>query len=178
MITVAYTGCESSDESAFHRASGGVYAGATRAGCQEQVMRDVDEMLMIVVGAHLQAELADRPLGYRLRDAIDGWLASHAPAAALRPVVCTDLWYLNAAELMVRPTIAIGRPGLNAVSAYFANRLPTALVIEQSLQVQLDPAFESLQACIWGVDEPATASGVELFRDRYLDGFLASAHGG
>ena len=31
---------------------------------------DVDHMLLIVVGAHLQAELSDRPLGYRLRQAV------------------------------------------------------------------------------------------------------------
>ena len=92
-------------------------------------------------------------------------------------MLCTDLWYLNASELMLRPTISVGRPEHNAVSAYFANRLPTALVIERSLQVQLDPEFVTLQACVWGVDGPATRSGVDLFVQRYLDEFLRSAHG-
>ena len=50
------------------------------------------------------------------------------------------------------------------------------LVIDERLQVQLDPEFAGLQACIWGVDEPATASGVEVFEQRYLEPFLRSAH--
>ena len=146
-------------------------------GTSQDDCADVDRMLLIVVGAHLRAELSDRPLGYRLRDEIVRWQQQTPEANPLAPVVCTDLWYLNARELMVRPTISVGRPGLNAVSAYFANRVPTALAIDESLQVQLDPAFVSLQACIWGVDGPATATGVDLFRQRYLDPFLRSAHG-
>ena len=133
-------------------------------------------LLMIVVGAHLEAELADRPLGYRLQNDVVRWQQETPEADPLAPIVCTDLWYLNARELMLRPTISVGRPEHNAVSAYFANRLPTALVIDGSLQVQLDPEFVTLQACVWGVDEPATRSGVDLFVERYLESFLRSAH--
>lgn len=135
-----------------------------------------DRLLLIVVGAHLQAEQEHRPLGYRLRESIVRWQAGHPQVNPLKPLLCTDLWYLNAEDLMQRPTIAVGAPGLNAVSAFFANRLPTALVIDQSLQVQLDPEFVTLRACVWGVDEPATASSVDLFETRYLDAFLRSAH--
>ncbi|MHC4219554.1 MAG: hypothetical protein ACYSU7_14010 [Planctomycetota bacterium] len=138
---------------------------------------DTERLLVIVVGAHLEAELADRPLGYRLRDDVARWQQETPEASPLTPVVCTDLWYLNARELMLRPTISVGRPGLNAVSAYFANRLPTAMVIDESLQIQLDPEFVTLQACVWGVDGTATRSGVELFVQKYLHAFLRSAHG-
>jgi hypothetical protein len=138
---------------------------------------DSDRLLVIVVGAHLAAEVSDRPLGYALRDDVRRWQRDTPDAEPLVPVVCSDLWYLNARELMLRPTISVGRPGHNAVSAYFANRLPTALVIDESLQVQLDPEFITLQACVWGVDAPATRSGVNLFVERYLDPFLRSAHG-
>jgi hypothetical protein len=142
----------------------------------EQDAVDPRGLLLIVVGAHLEAELADRPLGYRLQNDVVRWQQKTPEAVPLAPMVCTDLWYLNASELMLRPTISVGRPEHNAVSAYFANRLPTALVIDRSLQVQLDPEFVTLQACVWGVDEPATRSGVELFVQRYLDSFLRSAH--
>ncbi|MHC4306578.1 MAG: hypothetical protein ACYSW2_19180 [Planctomycetota bacterium] len=137
---------------------------------------DPQHLLMIVVGAHLEAELADRPLGYRLQNDVVRWQQETPEADPLAPIVCTDLWYLNARELMLRPTISVGRPEHNAVSAYLANRLPTALVIDRSLQVQLDPEFITLQACVWGVDEPATRSGVDLFVERYLESFLRSAH--
>jgi hypothetical protein len=137
---------------------------------------DPQHLLMIVVGAHLEAELADRPLGYRLQNDVVRWQQETPEADPLAPIVCTDLWYLNARELMLRPTISVGRPEHNAVSAYLANRMPTALVIDRSLQVQLDPEFITLQACVWGVDEPATRSGVDLFVERYLESFLRSAH--
>jgi hypothetical protein len=137
---------------------------------------DPQHLLMIVVGAHLEAELADRPLGYRLQNDVVRWQQATPEANPLAPIVCTDLWYLNARDLMLRPTISVGRPEHNAVSAYFTNRLPTALVIDRSLQVQLDPEFVTLQACVWGVDEPATRSGVDLFVERYLEAFLRSAH--
>jgi hypothetical protein len=118
----------------------------------DQEAVDPRHLLMIVVGAHLEAELADRPLGYRLQNDVVRWQQETPEADPL------------------------GRPEHNAVSAYFANRLPTALVIDRSLQVQLDPEFVTLQACVWGVDEPATRSGVDLFVERYLEPFLRSAH--
>ena len=146
-------------------------------GMSEADAVDPRRLLLIVVGAHLGAELADRPLGYRLRDDVVRWQRKTPEADPLMPVVCTDLWYLNARELMARPTIAVGRPQRNAVSAYFANRLPTALVIDESLQVQLDPQLVNPQACVWGVDGQATSSSVDLFVQRYLEPFLRSAHG-
>lgn len=130
---------------------------------------------MIVVGAHLRAEVNDRPLSYRLRDAVEAWLAAgewavHQPPVI--PIVCTDLWYLNQDDLMQRPTIAIGEPGVNAATAYFANRLPGAFMVEGSMQVQMDLEGGTPAACIWGADHAATAAAVETFIERYLDSFL------
>ncbi|MEE9130355.1 MAG: hypothetical protein V3T84_10070 [Phycisphaerales bacterium] len=138
---------------------------------------DTDTLLLVVVGAHLRAELTDRPLAYMLVERIEAWQRRHVEADWLAPLVCSDLWYLNAAELLSRPTICLGRPGVNAASAFFANRLPTAFVLEETFQVQLDLEFITMQACVWGVNAAATASGVELFEDRYLDPFLRAAHG-
>ncbi len=138
---------------------------------------DTDTLLLVVVGAHLRAELTDRPLAYMLVDQIEAWQQRHVEADRLAPLVCSDMWYLNAAELLSRPTICLGRPGVNAASAFFANRLPTAFVLEETFQVQLDLEFITMQACVWGVNAAATASGVELFEDRYLDSFLRAAHG-
>lgn len=137
-------------------------------------------MLLIVTGAHLRAEREDRPLAYRLRDAIVDWQHAQRSDGAM-PVrrdvqVCSDLWYLNNAELHSLPVVAIGEPGVNAASAYFANRLPEALIIDQTLRVQLDQELIDLKVCIWGVDSAATASGVDVFMNRYLDEFLRAAH--
>ena len=35
---------------------------------------DVDRVMLIVVGAHLAAEVSDRPLAYRLREAALRWI--------------------------------------------------------------------------------------------------------
>ena len=138
---------------------------------------NIDSLLLIVVGAHIQAEASDRPLAYRLRDRISQWQqAEGCEADGITPFVCCDLWYLNDSELMQRPTIAVGDPEFNAATAYLANRLPTALVVDESLRVQLDPEFIELKACVWGVNPTATAGGVDVFVDRYLDAFLRSVH--
>lgn len=142
-----------------------------------------DRLLLIVAGAHLQAEVTDRPLAYRLREQVLRWIETADPAAAgqasppgLEPVVCSDLWYLNNEELLERPAISIGGPGVNAATAFLAGRLPRAFVLDETFQVLLDPEFCARWACMWGVDHAATVSAVDLFAERYLDPFLR-AHG-
>lgn len=140
----------------------------------------VESLLLIVVGANLRAEIADRPLGYRLCERIDAWqneVCAREELARLRPVVCTDVWYLNNNELMERPTIAIGDPAVNAACAYLSTRLPTAFVIEETLRVHLDPDFIDMQVCMWGASDEATASAVDLFVNRHMDAFLREAAG-
>ncbi len=138
---------------------------------------DPATLILIVLGAHLHAEIAHRPLGYRLAQEIVLWQAKHPQAEPLDPVLCTDLWYLNAGALMERPTVSIGPPEVNAVSAYLGNRLPVVFVIEDRLQVQMDPELIGLHACIWGADDRSTAAGLDLFVERFLDQFLQAAHG-
>jgi hypothetical protein len=136
-----------------------------------------DDLLMIVVGATPRAELVDRPLALTLREQIDRWIDLSGCEQPLRPLICTDLWFLNDEPLQSRPTIAIGHPSVNAVSALLANRLPSAYVIEQQFEVQMDAELLDLQACLWGANQRGTASAVNAFTERYLDGFLRAAHG-
>jgi hypothetical protein len=134
-------------------------------------------LLLIVVGAHLRAERHDRPLARRLREEIRAWTdAFELGDDRLEPLICTDLWYLNQPELMLRPTIAMGDPECNAATALLANRLPTVLVVDESLRIHLDPEFVELKACLWGLNPSAMASGLALFTERYLDPFLRAAH--
>lgn len=135
-----------------------------------------DALLLIVVGASIRAELSDRMLAYRLREQIIHWQETHDCHDPLLPVVCTDLWYLNAAELREQPAITIGDPETNAATAYHARRLPTAFVIDETLRVQLDLDFIELVGCLWGVNASTTVSAVDLFIERYLDDYLQAAH--
>lgn len=137
-------------------------------------------MLLIVVGAHLRAEIEDRPLAYRLRDRLREWIAGNGvdsdQTTHLVPTVCTDIWYLNNAELQERPVICVGEPGVNAATAYLSTRLPTALMIDHTFRIHLDPdPMNQPQACLWGVNSTATAAAINAFTERYLDDFLREA---
>jgi hypothetical protein len=137
-----------------------------------------EELLLVVVGAHLRSEIADRPLGERLVRLIRDWQATvlEAGDTALLPVVCTDVWFLNDRALMQQPCIAIGEPGHNAATAYYAARLPKVYVIEDVCAVQFDPENLDGSVCIWGNDARGTEAGFEAFVARHLDRYLRAIH--
>lgn len=135
--------------------------------------------MVLVVGAHPDAERSHRPLAYRLRERILRWVDEPPPGeleVARVPLVLTDLWYLNARDLQSAPVISIGEAALNAATAYLANRLPTAFIIDGAFRVQLDTEFIDLRTCIWGSSAGTTASGIDLFVERFLDDYLRAAH--
>lgn len=128
--------------------------------------------LPIVVGAHIRAEVEDRPTAAALCDA----LIARAPAGfPLAPVVVTDLWYLNTDPLRSRPTISVGRPEVNALAAYLADKLPSVLAVDDRLIIQLDPELTDPVASCWGSDAAATAEAVHAFLERWADAFLDAA---
>lgn len=103
------------------------------------------------------------------------WAADRRSLPALDPLVCSDLWYLNDDALRAQPTIAIGHPGVNALSAHLGDKLPTALVVDDRRLVQLDPELIDLAACCWGVDERETHAAVDDLCERFLEDFLDAA---
>jgi len=130
--------------------------------------------VLIVVGASLRAEVADRPLAARLQRRIRQWLTRHEATLELTidPIVCSDVWYLNSDELQRRPTISLGGPGVNALSACFAEDLDEEPGDDTHVLIQIDPEFTDLRAAIWGWDHELTVKGVEVFCKQYLDRFL------
>jgi hypothetical protein len=136
---------------------------------------DIDRLLFIVVGAHLSAEVSERPLAYRLVDGINQWLGQHetdAPNGKLQPLVCTDIWYLNNSELHSRPAVSIGGPGVNALAAYLHQKLPTVMSVNDRVLVQMDVDLVDTRASAWGIDAAHTVAAVEQFQQRYLDAYL------
>lgn len=140
---------------------------------------DVDTLLLIVVGAHPRAELHDRATAYRLRErvqkALDAQDTDGHHQLNLTPLVVTDVWYLNDAALRSCPTISVGGPGVNALSAYLGDKLPSAFVVDDVLMVQLDVSLEETIACCWGIDSDSTRSAVDAFCERYLESFVEAA---
>ena len=161
----------------FNAHADGGLSGAPGGGAEaEAVTRPAPRpthRIMVVVGTHLRAEAADRPLAYRLLREMENWVDRHRERLEVEivPVVCSDLWYLNHDDLRRLPTVCIGGPGVNALSAFLAQHL-----VEEDrdaeVLLQIDEEFTDLQACVWGLDHPLTAYGVEQFLTQYLDGFM------
>jgi len=130
--------------------------------------------VMIVVGASLRAESADRPLAYRLQRRVRRWLTRHEQTlgVSIEPIVCTDVWYLNSEELQQCPTISVGGPAVNALSAYFAQDLEDEPDEDTHVLIQIDPEFTDLRAAIWGWDHDLTSKGLDVFCRKYLNDFL------
>lgn len=138
---------------------------------------DLSQTLLIVVGAHPQAETSDRPLAYGLLQRIRQWLERSASSEPMpiRPLVLTDLWYMNHASLQKRPTISLGAPGVNALSAYYWQRRHKVTgpdVADSQMVIQIDPEYIDLRVCVWGRDQALTEAAVTHFSEHYLDTFL------
>lgn len=134
--------------------------------------------LLIVTGAHLAAEVHDRPLAYAMREQV--LAALDARELAIDPgeiIVCSDLWVMNQDDLRTRPTISIGSPGVNALSAFLASRLPSVLAVDGVFVVQMQEEPNPV-ACCWGRDAAATGAAVEAFALRHLEAFLDAVEGG
>lgn len=131
---------------------------------------NVERLTLVVVGAHLRAEAWDRPIAADLRRKL--LAALDAEDDPTRVLVCTDIWYLNQRDLRQRPTISVGAPGVNAFTAYLADRLPTAFAVDNVLSIQYDvEGAEPLAAC-WGATPRATHAAVRTFEEKYLPTFL------
>jgi hypothetical protein len=140
---------------------------------------DTDRLIAIVTGIQLKAELGDRPLAYRVEQAVREHLADALPRSdpgeppRLAPAVVSDVFYLNNDEIQTRPTISIGGPGMNAVSAMLVNELPTAVAIENTLVIQMDLEMNDARCAVWGMNHLDTVRAIETFLAKgYLDTFL------
>lgn len=128
--------------------------------------------ILIVTGAHLQSEAQDRPWAYWLRERILEAIGEATPESV---VVCSDLWVLNQPPLRSRPTIAVGAPEFNALSAYLAPRLPSVLAVDGRFVVLMHEGAGAPNVCCWGRDADATGAAVEGFAQRHLEEFLEAA---
>lgn len=129
-------------------------------------------MLLVVTGACPRAERMDRPLAARIKAEVELRLRDRL-AEEPDVLVLSDVWYLNAKELHQIPTISVGGPGVNHLSAYWQRRLPYVLLVENVFQIQMDVKGTDHRCCIWGMDHETTVEAVETFLSRgHLDRFL------
>ncbi len=131
---------------------------------------DPDYLILIVTGVSLRGEAADRALAYRLAAEIQQRLGPDSP---WRPLVITDVLYLNDKALARQPVISIGGPGVNHLSALLFQELPSVMTIDNALIIQMDIDLNDLRCSLWGMDHERTVEALDLFFSRgYLDRFL------
>ncbi len=133
-----------------------------------------DNTVFVVTGASLRAETMDRPLAYRIEQAVEERLADQGDWQC---AVISDIWYLNNEAFAQQPTISVGGPGVNALSAHLYERLPIALAIDNVLLIQMDPMRGETRCAVWGMNHETTVEAVETFVQKgHLDRFLCCLH--
>jgi hypothetical protein len=131
---------------------------------------DTDETVIIVTGSDIRAEERDRPTAYRLKAEIDR-RSDGQPFR--RAVVVGDAWYLDHRVFHLNPTIAVGGPGVNGLSAELSQQVPVVWTQDQRSFVQVDFENPAKRAALWGLDAEATMLAVETFVSRgFLDDLL------
>jgi hypothetical protein len=131
---------------------------------------DTDETIVIVTGSDLRAEERDRPTAYRLKQEID--LRSDGQPFR-RAVVVGDSWFLENRIFHQNPTIAIGGPGVNGLSAELVQAVPVAWSQDQRAYVQSAVEDDPKRVLLWGMDAEATMVSVQAFVSQgFLDDLL------
>ena len=138
-----------------------------------------DNTILIVTGSTLRAEQYDRPLAYQMRKEIFKTF-TEISALDINPIppdviVLSDLWYLNSEQLHDLPTISIGGPKSNGVSAFYYNKLDHKLSVNDTVLIQMDPFLQKLKVAVWGQDPLSTQEAIDLFvKQSYLTDFVSA----
>jgi len=133
---------------------------------------DVNQTILIVVGSDIKPEEVDRPLAYKLKQALESspFFGNHPFRKCL---VISDALYLHDKIIRVCPTIAVGGPGVNSAAAEFVEKLPLYLSLENRYFIQLNKDFSGSKISIWGMDRESTEEAIDMFiANGILDDFL------
>lgn len=133
---------------------------------------DVNQTILVVVGTDIKPEEADRPLAYKIQEAVNS-----SPDFGKHPfrkcIVISDALYGSDKIIQICPTIAIGGPGVNSIAAEFVEKLPVYLSKDNRYFIQLDSKFSEPRVSIWGMDRESTEEAVDMFiANGILDDFL------
>lgn len=131
---------------------------------------DAAETVAVVVADALDAEAPDRVVAQRVQAEIDRRGAGHPYR---RGVLMTDYAWFDTPLFHAAPTIAVGGPGVNGVSARFGQELPTVWTADDRSLIQAEYRGAAPRVTLWGMNAAATAEAAEVFMARgWLDEFL------
>jgi len=123
---------------------------------------DVNQTILVVVGSEVKPEEKDRPLAYKLMNQI-GQSEKYGGQPFRKCVVISDLLFENDKIIQVCPTIAIGGPGVNLVSAKFVDKLPVSVNRDNQFFIQSESDFKTNRVSIWGMDQATTNDAIDEF---------------
>ncbi len=130
---------------------------------------DVTDTVLIVVGSELVPEEKDRPMAYRLKQALDVYGDDRFKKA----IVVSDHWYLENPIFQACPTIILGGAGVNQAAAEFFNRIPLVWSSGERAFVHFTLSDGEAKSAIWGLTGQGTTEALETFiTDGYLEQFI------
>jgi len=123
---------------------------------------DVNETILIVVGADIKPEQKDRPLAYWLQKQIDK-AGGFERTPFSKCIVITDALFNNDKIIQACPTISIGGPGVNRVTAELINKLPVYISEDYRYYIQCDDKPGKNRVLIWGMDQETSSGALNVF---------------
>ncbi len=133
---------------------------------------DVNQTILIVVGSDIGPEEKDRPLAYYLKQAIEK-SPEYGSLPFRKCIVISDSLYESDKIIQICPTISIGGPGVNALAARMAEKLPIQVSKDDQFFIQYNENGGDSIVSIWGMNQESTKAAVDLYiSDGYLDKFL------
>jgi len=131
---------------------------------------DSEETIVIVTGSDTRSEERDRPTAERLKAEID---ARSDGQSFRRAVLVGDAWFLRNRIFHPNPTIAVGGPGVNGLSAELMQVVPVVWSQDQRSFVHADFENEPRRAALWGSNAESTMLAVQAFvAQGFLDDLL------
>lgn len=129
---------------------------------------DINDTILIVCGSEIVPEEKDRPLAYRIKEAIAPWGDNEYQKA----VVVSDCWYLENEIFQICSTILVGGPGVNAATAELYQEIPMIWTHQKQAFVQMQVEDRN-RAAIWGMNQSGTEIALNYFINEQLAEFLS-----
>jgi hypothetical protein len=123
---------------------------------------DVNETILIVVGADIKPEEKDRPLAYWLQRKIQE-AAGYGKTPFRKSVVISDALYKSDKIIQACPTICIGGPGVNSLANEWVKSLPVYISEDDRYFIQYDLDSAKKRISIWGMDQETTSGALNVF---------------
>jgi len=123
---------------------------------------DVNETILIVVGADIKPEQKDRPLAYWLQKQIDK-ATGFEKTPFSKSIVISDALFSGDKIIQACPTISIGGPGVNLVTAELVNELPIYISEDYRYYIQCDDKPGKNRVLIWGMDQETSSGALNIF---------------